>query len=48
MRYPNCLNFFSSCQISITLIATGFKRQEEGEGRPLQVFTCLPWHTHTT
>ncbi|KAL9294788.1 unnamed protein product [Arabidopsis thaliana] len=25
-----------SGQISITLIATGFKRQEEGEGRPLQ------------
>ncbi|XP_057961055.1 cell division protein FtsZ homolog 2-1, chloroplastic isoform X2 [Malania oleifera] len=26
-----------SGQVSITLIATGFKRQEEGEGRPLQV-----------
>ncbi|CAH8375719.1 unnamed protein product [Eruca vesicaria subsp. sativa] len=25
-----------SGQVSITLIATGFKRQEEGEGRPLQ------------
>lgn len=24
-------------QVSITLIATGFKRQEESEGRPLQV-----------
>lgn len=26
-----------SGQVSITLIATGFKRQEDGEGRPLQV-----------
>lgn len=26
-------------QVSITLIATGFKRQEESEGRPLQVHT---------
>lgn len=26
-------------QVSITLIATGFKRQEESDGRPLQVFS---------
>lgn len=28
-------------QVSITLIATGFKRQEENEGRPLQVSLSL-------
>jgi cell division protein FtsZ len=29
--------FWYFIQVSITLIATGFKRQEENEGRPLQV-----------
>lgn len=32
----------ASTQVSITLIATGFKRQEENEGRPVQVSLNSP------
>lgn len=34
-------------QVSITLIATGFKRQEEGDGRTLQVYICFSTQHNT-
>lgn len=48
LDYEQCNDFCRLLmQVSITLIATGFKRQEENEGRPQQVsvtpmYNCNP------
>lgn len=37
MTSRDIMMFFFCLKVSITLIATGFKRQEEGEGRAVQM-----------